>query len=53
MEKIVIDLADPNTRGAIAIVAMGWGIAVLVTLYSIVTDVSALVAARKSKKNKS
>lgn len=47
MDKIVIDLADPNTRSLILMGGIAWAVGVLVTLYSLVSDVAELRASRK------
>lgn len=42
MDKIVIDLADPQVRGVIMFTTMLWGIAVLVVIYNLWDDIAAL-----------
>ena len=50
MEKIVIDLADPQTRSVLMFAFASWATGVLITVYSIVSDVAELARSRKKAK---
>lgn len=45
-----LDLADPQTRQIVTLLALAWGVGIGLIIYNIVDDVRALLGSRKPKK---